>query len=93
MNITRVNQFQSAQKKEEELFKFLKSLIPYITSSEGCISCEILRSNESKDQFLVIEKWQSIEAHKKSIELFPKEEMQAAINLFGAAPNGSYYHS
>lgn len=56
MSITRVNEFQSAQEKEEKLFKFLKSLISYITSSEGCISCEVLRSNESKDKFLVIEK-------------------------------------
>ena len=34
MNITRINEFQSAEGKEDELFDFLKSLVPYITSSD-----------------------------------------------------------
>lgn len=44
MGITRINEFQAAEGKAEELFTFLKSLIPYISSSEGCKSCEVLRS-------------------------------------------------
>lgn len=91
MNVTRINEFQSASGKEEELFIFLKSLLSYITSSAGSISCEVLRSTESSDTFLVIEKWQSIEDHKKSVGQFPKEQMQAAMNLLGSPPKGSYY--
>ncbi len=93
MSITRINEFQAADGKSEELFDFLKSLIPYISASEGCISCEVLRNNDNKECFTVIEKWDSIEFHKRSIENFPKEEMQAAMNLFGAPPKGSYYHT
>lgn len=93
MRITRINEFQAADGKSEELFDFLKSLIPYISASEGCISCEVLRNNDNKEYFTVIEKWDSIEFHKRSIENFPKEEMQAAMNLFGAPPKGNYYHS
>ena len=33
----------------------------------------------------------SIDAHKKSIALFPKEQMQESMKLFGAAPKGNYY--
>jgi len=93
MRITRISEFQAADGKSEELFDFLKSLIPYISASEGCISCEVLRNNDNKEYFTVIEKWDSIEFHKRSIENFPKEEMQAAMNLFGAPPKGSYYHT
>jgi len=93
MEFTRINEFYSAPEKNDELFSFLKSLIPYITNSEGCISCEVLRSTESSDKFIVLEKWSSIEAHKKSIALFPKSEMQAAIELFGAPPKGAHYHA
>lgn len=91
MNITRINEFQSAPNKEEELFEFLKSLLPYITSSEGSISCEVLRHTEKANTFIVIERWQSIEAHEKSVRQFPKEQMQAAMSLLGSPPNGGYY--
>lgn len=93
MSITRINEFQASVGKSEELFDFLKSLVPYISSSEGCISCEVLRNYENPDSFAVIEKWESIDFHKKSIENFPKEEMQASMNLFGAPPKGNYYHT
>ncbi len=84
MSITRINEFQAAEGKAEELFGFLKSLIPHISSSEGCKSCEVLRNKDSQESFVVIEKWDSIESHQKSIKSYPKEKMQAAMNLFGA---------
>jgi len=93
MSITRVNEFKAAENKSEELYEFLKSLVPYISSSEGCTSCEVLRSNDEQSKFIVIEKWGSIELHKTSVENFPKDEMQAAMSLFGAPPNGGYFHA
>lgn len=89
--ITRINEFQAAPHKEEELFSFLKSLIPFISGSKGCISCQVLQSLESQNQFVVIEQWASVDAHKKSVESIPKEEMSAAMSLFGAPPKGRYY--
>ena len=91
MSIVRINEFQSAESKQDELFEFLKSLLPYIIQSEGCISCEVLRNNEVEGSFVVIEKWQSKEFHQQSIANFPKENMQAAMSLFSAPPKGSYY--
>ena len=93
MSIVRINEFQAAEGKAEELFNFLNSLIPYILSSEGCTSCEVLRSSENQGNFVVIEQWASVASHKKSVENFPKEEMQAAMSLFGTPPKGGYYHA
>lgn len=93
MHVTRITEFKAAENKAEELYEFLKSLVPYISSSAGCISCEVLRSNEDKSRFTVIEKWESIDLHKKSVDNFPKEEMQAAMSLFGAPPKGGYFHT
>lgn len=92
MSITRINEFQAAEGKADELFEFLKSLVPYISSSEGCMACQVLTNNDEQHKFIVIEEWQSIEYHKLSIEKFPKEKMQAAMTLFGSAPKGGYYH-
>ncbi|TQV89593.1 putative quinol monooxygenase [Aliikangiella coralliicola] len=92
MSITRINEFKAAEGKSAELFEFLGSLLPHINSSEGSLSCELLRSDESEDSFVVIERWESKEFHRKSVDSFPKEEMQGAMSLFGAPPKGAYYH-
>lgn len=91
MSIVRISEFLSAEDKSEDLFDFLQSLIPYISKSEGCLSCEVLKDIENDMSFVVIEKWLSKEHHQKSIANFPKEEMQAAMSLFGAPPKGAYY--
>ena len=93
MSVTRINEFKASDGMADELFLFLKSLLPYITSSDGCLSCEILRANDAPDNFVILEKWDSIESHLKSIDGFPPEEMQAALPLFAAPPNGAYYHN
>jgi quinol monooxygenase YgiN len=91
MNITRINEFQSADGKSDELYNFLISLIPYISKSKGCISCEVLKQKDTENCFIVIEKWESIECHMQSIANFPKEEMLSAMSLFGSPPKGNYY--
>ena len=93
MTVTRINEFKAATGKAEELFSFLKSLVPYISSSEGCLSCEALQSNDSQNDFVVLEKWVSEEFHQKSIENYPKEDMQAAMALFAVPPKGGFFHS
>ena len=93
MTITRINEFKAADGKAEETYLFLKSILNYIQSSEGCESCELLRHQDCQDKFVVIEKWSSVKAHMKSIEAFPHNEMQAAMLLFAGPPKGDYYYN
>ena len=91
MTIVRVNEFTAAEGKASELYTFLESLIPYISGSEGCLSCELLQHHEHDNQFMVIERWHSIENHQQAITNYPQEDMQAAMSLFGAPPKGAYF--
>jgi quinol monooxygenase YgiN len=91
MTIVRLNQFQSAAGKAQELHEFLTSITAYILGSEGCQSCEVFQQQNDDSHFVVIEKWDSIESHQASIANYPKEDMMAAMNLFGAPPKGDYY--
>lgn len=93
MSVTRVNEFQAAQGSADDLYQFLQSLVPYISSSQGCLSCEVLRKVDELDRFVVLEKWESIDAHKVSVENFPQAEMQAAMKLIAAPPSGAYYQN
>lgn len=92
MSITRINEFNAAEGKSDQLFAFLKSLIPFITSSDGCTSCQLLRQQDDPNCFVVIEQWLSEACHQASIANFPQEQMQAAMPLFGSAPQGRYFH-
>lgn len=93
MTVTRINEFKATTGKSEESYIFLKSILEYIRSSAGCESCELLRHQDNQDEFIVIEKWSSVEAHMKSIEAFPADEMQMAMHLFAGPPKGDYYHN
>ncbi|TDF42241.1 antibiotic biosynthesis monooxygenase [Alteromonadaceae bacterium M269] len=92
MSLTRINEFEAAEGKADELFDFLKSLVPYISSSSGCLLIEVLRSQDNQSKFAVIEKWESEEAHQQCLANYPKEDMQAAMPLFGGPPKGGFYH-
>ena len=91
MSLTRINEFQAAPGKAEELLVFLQSLVPFISASAGCSGCEVLRNCDQADAFVVIERWDSKADHQASIAQFPAEQMQAAMPLFGAAPKGNYF--
>lgn len=91
MTVLRVSEFSAVTGKSAELYTFLESLIPYISSSDGCISCELLKHHDEENQFMMLERWESTEYHQLSVTNFPQQEMQAAMSLFGAPPKGTYY--
>ena len=90
--VTRINHFKAAEGKAEELYQFLLSLTEYITNSEGCELYQVLRQSDNNNALVVIEKWQSTALHQQSILDYPKENMQAAMNLFAEPPSGNYYY-
>ncbi len=91
--ITRVGQIAAAEGKGDALFTFLQSLTSYISGSDGCLGYEVLRNRDAPEQFVVIERWESAEAHQSSLSNYPKEAMQEAMTLVGGQPTAAYYHS
>lgn len=92
MSVTRVNHFTAAESKTDQTHEFLKSLLPYITAAEGCLSAEVLRNQEEHHKFVVIERWQTQDDHRAALEGFPKETMEASMALFAEPPSGAYYN-
>ena len=81
----------AADGKAQELISNFKFIVEYIKSSEGNISCEMMISSDDKNEIVILEVWESIEDHKKSLEKFPKEKMSPIMNLIIGAPTGNYY--
>ncbi|BFM10249.1 hypothetical protein R50072_04020 [Simiduia litorea] len=91
MSTTRINRFVAKAGQAEALKAFLSQLIPYITASTGCEGCELFQQENQKTEFYIVEKWHSKADHQASIAGFPKEKMQAAMDLLAEAPQGNYY--
>ena len=91
MSITRINEFQAKADTSETLLTFLKSIMPIIEASPGCESCRLLRDVEAPTRFVIIETWQSIEAHQASVKNIPPKKLQEAMDLVASPPNGAYY--
>lgn len=91
MSITRINEFQALEGKGDDLRELIGSFLPAIESSEGCLSCRLVRSLADPARIVVIEGWQSVEAHQASTKNIPPEALQRAMQLLAAPPKGEYY--
>jgi len=91
MSIKRINQFQAQEAKGEDLFEFLQSILPLITGSQGCFSCELMRDVDNPLSFVILEEWDSIESHQNSAQNIPPKKLKAAMSLLSAPPTGHYY--
>ena len=91
MAITRINDFEAKVGSEAALFKFLQQVIAIVKSCDGCIDCVLLRNVGSAASLVIIERWDSIESHKKAASAIPAEQLQVAFTLFAKPPSGAYY--
>ena len=92
MSITRINEFQAQEGKGEALRDLIQSFVPMIESSDGCQSCQLLQSQEDPTRIVVIEIWDSTEAHQASMKNIPPGALQEAMKLLAGPPKGGYYH-
>lgn len=93
MTWTRINEFEAAAGKEQDLKDFLSELLTYLRASDGCEGAELLVEKDVPAHFVVLERWASKEQHGASLAAFPKEKMQSAMPLIGAPPKGRFFHT
>lgn len=93
MSVTRIGEFQAKEGSIETLRNFLLSIMPMILSSKGCESCDLFQKQDNSSKFVMVEVWESVEAHQASVKNIPPEKLSEIRPLLGAAPSGSYYNS
>lgn len=91
MSITRINTFRALDDHVDELRKFLLALLPVIRASAGCQSCQFLQDQSVPSRMVIIEVWDSIEAHHESLQHVAKESIEQVKTMLAAAPVGGYY--
>jgi quinol monooxygenase YgiN len=91
MSVTRIGEFQAQEGKVERLRALLMAALPAIRSSKGCRSCRLLQSQGDDGRILVIEVWDSIDAHQASVKSIPPEMVEKTRSLLASAPKAGYY--
>jgi quinol monooxygenase YgiN len=91
MNIIRINEFQAKHGQSDTLRDSLRSIISLIESFDGCQSCQLLQSLDDPCRILIIEVWESIEAHKTSVKNIPPSDFEKVMRILDRPPKGEYY--
>ncbi len=91
MSITRINEFRAIAGSSGVLRDCLESSVPIIEASAGCLSCQLLQSQKDPHHIIVIEVWDSIDAHQASLKNVPPEVFHQTRKYLAAPPTGEYY--
>jgi len=90
--ITRINEFRARDGQTVALRDFLRSVVPNIEAAGGCRSVRLLEATgDDSALFVIIEEWDSIEAHRASADVIPQAQLDAALALLEEPPGGNYF--
>ena len=93
MSVTRINEFQAREGKGDTLRELIRSFVPFIETSPGCHSCQLLQNQDDSTRIVVIEVWDSVEAHQESAKNIPPGTLEEATLLLAGPPQGGYYRA
>lgn len=93
MSVYRIGEVRAKEGSVDELREFLLSIVPEIQSSDGCEAVQLYQSQDDPARFLMIETWESTEAHQASVKNIPAEQLGKIRPMLDGSPGGSYFRS
>lgn len=92
MSISRIGEMVAQTGKEDDLKSFIERVIvPAIVSAEGGQSCQVYQNQSDPARFIIVEVWDSLEAHQASVKNITAEEIAEIKTLLADMPPGAYY--
>lgn len=91
MSIVRINEFQAKAGQGDALAQLLKSYDTTFRFLAGFQSHQVLQGVADADRVVVIETWDSIDAHKLAAQQIPVHAFEKVMGLLADSPRGAYY--
>lgn len=91
MGIARIGETRAKAGFESALRAKLESLVTQIAALPGCTGCELFVSRDEPTRMLMIERWESLEAHKAAVMNISPEEINDFMKMLDGRPSGSYF--
>jgi heme oxygenase (mycobilin-producing) len=89
--VARIYWMNCAPGRREELRGALEALARALREIEGVESVSVLRDVEQPDDFVFVEKWDSVQAQKNSAQSLPKQAFARVIATLADRPAGRYF--
>jgi quinol monooxygenase YgiN len=90
MSVARVYRIKAAPGKEQALAEAVESVGQVVRDAEGCEGTFLMQDTENPGDFLFVEKWQTIDHHKKALESLPPGTLDPVVAAVAGPPEGSY---
>ncbi|HWU48589.1 MAG TPA: antibiotic biosynthesis monooxygenase family protein [Asticcacaulis sp.] len=95
MSVLRLTTFKASPGGFPALAARFETIVAQIRALEGCQSCELLLKmadgGHHDDALIVLETWDSREAHQAAARAIDPAEFAAVMALLDAKPTGRYY--
>ena len=92
MSIAYLGRSQAKPDQVDAFRQFLVRVVaPGVTACAGCQSYQLFQSETEPAEFIGIEIWDSVEAHRSAVVDISPESIAEFMQLVAAPPSGSYY--
>jgi quinol monooxygenase YgiN len=91
MTIARHYMMQAVPGQEKALEAILLSLADMAGSMRGCLGVELLRDSGNAARFVLVEKWESVDAHTAAVAGFSREIGKALRATLAHPLEGAYF--
>lgn len=90
--IIRMGEMRAKAGKEAQLHAFIaRVIVPALLTADGCQSCQVWEADGHPGRFLIVETWDSVEAHEASVQEIDPDDIEAIRQLLDDSPAGHYY--
>jgi quinol monooxygenase YgiN len=90
MSVARVYRIKALAGKQAELAKAIEGLADWVRAADGCEGLILLQNTEAQAEFLFIEKWVTIDHHRRALEAMPPSTLEPLGAVMEGPPDGSY---
>lgn len=92
MSVARIGEMVAQSGKEDALKSFIERVIvPAIESADGGQACQVYQNQSDPTRFMIVEVWDSLEAHQASVKNITAEEIAEIKTLLADMPPGAYF--
>jgi quinol monooxygenase YgiN len=92
MSVAYIGQSQAQPEAVEAFRRFMTEVVaPAVTASDGCQGYQIFQSETDPTQFIGVELWASVDAHRGAVKNIDPASIAEYMQLVAAPPTGGYY--
>lgn len=90
--VLRMGEMRALLGKSDDLHAFIyRVIVPSLQTAEGCQGVDVWKDASDPLRYLIVEYWDSVEAHRASVKEIDPEDIKVIMDLLDDSPRGNYY--